>query len=260
MKQGRNICNILREVRRNIARENSIPLEIPECTYEGECRGTCPRCESEVKYLEVELSRRTRMGIAATVAGVAVTLTSCDGEHHPLQPQGDVPYEDTLLHVDTTKADTASMPKCLADKLDLGKLEQPTKFALVGDCDVKSLDEDEYYEEGAIDDEPLVTIEEEPEFPGGHESLTQYLKDNIRYPEEAKANNIEGRVFVTFVVEEDGNISNIKLKRDIGGGCGQEAVRVIKTMPKWKPGKTSGTITRTTCALPIKFELPIINE
>lgn len=77
MTQGKNICNQLKAVRRGIAEENGISLEIPECTYKGECRGTCPRCEAEVRYLEAELEKRVRMGKVATVAGLAMTLAAC---------------------------------------------------------------------------------------------------------------------------------------------------------------------------------------
>ena len=263
MKRGKYICSQLKAIRRSIAEENNIPLEIPECTYEGECRGTCPRCESEVKYLEAELSRRARMGVAATVAGIAVTLTSCDGEHHPLQPQDDVSYEDTLLHIDTTTTDSAAMPRCLANKLDSPIL--PTEVAIVGDCEILPLpDEDKYIKTGIIGDEDIVEgesdimllPEEEPEFPGGMDSLVQYFSNNLRYPEEAQKAGIEGKVYVRFVVEKDGSISNINILREIGGGCGKEAVRVVRAMPKWKPGRNKGEAVRSQFNLPIRFQIP----
>ena len=76
MTYGKNICKQLKAIRRSIADENCIPLEIPECTYQGKCSGTCPQCEKEVRYLENELARRLTLGKAATVAGIAVTLAS----------------------------------------------------------------------------------------------------------------------------------------------------------------------------------------
>ena len=80
-KNGKNICKELKEVRRRIAEENHIPLEIKECTYEGPCRGTCPRCEAEVRYLENALAGKLRLGKVATVAGLALGLASCGGGH-----------------------------------------------------------------------------------------------------------------------------------------------------------------------------------
>ena len=77
MRCGKEICNELKAVRRSIAEENGIPLEIKECSYKGECRGTCPRCEAEMQYLERELEKRLRLGKVATVAGLALGLASC---------------------------------------------------------------------------------------------------------------------------------------------------------------------------------------
>ena len=79
MENGRHICNELKALRRRIAEENGIPLETEECTYHGECCGTCPRCDAEVRYLEDALSRRLRMGKAAVVAGVALGLAVSTG-------------------------------------------------------------------------------------------------------------------------------------------------------------------------------------
>jgi TonB family protein len=73
---GKNICHQLKNVRRSIAEENGIPLEIEECTYKGECSGTCPKCEAEVRYLESELAKRISLGKAATIAGLAVGLAA----------------------------------------------------------------------------------------------------------------------------------------------------------------------------------------
>ncbi len=76
MNHGKNICKQLKEVRKRIAEENDIPLEIEECTYKGECRGTCPRCEAEVRYLEKSLAERISLGKVATVAGLALGLAT----------------------------------------------------------------------------------------------------------------------------------------------------------------------------------------
>ena len=76
MSYGKNICQQLKAIRQQIAEENDIPLEIPTCTYQGPCAGTCPQCESEVRFLEKELARRITLGKAATVAGIAVTLAT----------------------------------------------------------------------------------------------------------------------------------------------------------------------------------------
>lgn len=110
-------------------------------------------------------------------------------------------------------------------------------------------------EEEADEEDIFISVEEDPEFPGGLEALAKYLAENIKYPQLAKENNITGRVYVTFVVEKNGTVGNVRVLQDIGGGCGAEAVRVVKSMPKWKPGKQSGRAVRTQFNLPVGFYL-----
>ncbi len=106
-----------------------------------------------------------------------------------------------------------------------------------------------------VEEEVFLVVEDDPEFPGGLSALSQYLASNIKYPQLAKENNITGKVFVSFVVEKDGSVGQVKILRDIGGGCGAEAVRVVKAMPKWKPGKQRGKPVRTQFNLPVDFSL-----
>ncbi len=103
--------------------------------------------------------------------------------------------------------------------------------------------------------EPMTIVEEMPEFPGGPEALYPYIGKNLRYPEQAVEEGIEGVVYLTFVVETDGRISNVNVLRGIGGGCSEEAVRVVKGMPNWKPGKQNGKTVRVRYNLPIRFKL-----
>ena len=106
-----------------------------------------------------------------------------------------------------------------------------------------------------VEEEVFLVVEDDPEFPGGLSALSQYLASNIKYPQLAKENNITGKVSVSFVVEKDGSVGQVKILRDIGGGCGAEAVRVVKAMPKWKPGKQRGKPVRTQFNLPVDFSL-----
>lgn len=113
------------------------------------------------------------------------------------------------------------------------------------------VEEEEEEEEQQI----FTVVENDPEFPGGMEALYKYLAQNIKYPQLARDNNITGRVYVTFVVERDGSITGCRVLRDIGGGCGQEAIRVVKSMPKWTPGKQRGKAVRVQFNLPVNFNL-----
>lgn len=110
-------------------------------------------------------------------------------------------------------------------------------------------------EEEMEEEEVFVVVEDDPEFPGGMDSLKAFIERNLVYPQWAKDNKIEGKVYVSFTVETDGSISNVKVLRDIGGGCGAEAIRVVMKMPKWKPGKQRGKPVRVQFNLPIEFKL-----
>ncbi|MCD4772627.1 MAG: TonB family protein [Bacteroidales bacterium] len=112
------------------------------------------------------------------------------------------------------------------------------------------MDDDEV-EEAEI----FTVVESMPKFPGGEGAMNKYLGKNIEYPQMARESGIHGRVYVTFVVETDGRVTDIKILRGIGGGCDEEAVRVVKNMPKWNPGKQRGKPVRVQFNLPIKFTL-----
>lgn len=105
------------------------------------------------------------------------------------------------------------------------------------------------------EEEIFVFVEQDPEYPGGDAALYEYLGKSIKYPDLARENNITGTVVIKFVVEKDGSISRASILREIGGGCGKEALRVVNAMPKWKPGKQSGKPVRTEFTLPVQFEL-----
>ena len=94
-----------------------------------------------------------------------------------------------------------------------------------------------------------------PQFPGGPNALMKYLSENTKYPESAKANKIEGRVFVSFVIEKDGSITNAEVMRGIDKECDAEAVRVVSSMPKWQPGTQNGEAVRCRFTVPFIFKL-----
>ena len=103
--------------------------------------------------------------------------------------------------------------------------------------------------------EIFTVVEQQASFPGGLQELNKYLAKNIKYPQQARETGTQGRVFLTFVVEKDGSITDIKILRDIGSGCGEEAIRVVKTMPKWTPAMQRGKKVRQQFNLPVNFTL-----
>ena len=204
MSKGKQTCKILKEIRKQIAAENDIKLVIEECTYQGDCIGTCPKCEEEVRYLERELEKRQRMGKAAIVAGLSVGLLGTSQLAVAQQP-------------DTLRMDTI--------------------------------------EKVAEDVEIFGMVEEMPSFPGGEVKLVEYIAKNLNYPQEAIEKGIEGRVFVGFIIDVDGSVTDVKLLRGIGGGCDEEAIRVIKSLPKWRPAKQNGVFSRVSYQIPVNFKL-----
>ena len=98
-------------------------------------------------------------------------------------------------------------------------------------------------------------VEQMPEYPGGMQALFEYLGQNLKYPEDAKQQKVEGRVIAIFVVETDGSISNVEVVKPVFPSLDAEAVRVLSDMPKWKPGMQSGKVVRVKYTVPINFSL-----
>jgi len=101
----------------------------------------------------------------------------------------------------------------------------------------------------------LIIVEEMPVFPGGDTERQRFLAETIQYPQQAAENAIQGTVYVQFVIDSKGNITDVKILRGIGGGCDEEASRVIKMMPQWKPGRQNGKTVRVLYNMPVIFKL-----
>lgn len=122
--------------------------------------------------------------------------------------------------------------------------------------DIPDLEDFDLPEEEVIIDYPFVAIPEiMPEFPGGTTAMYKWLSNNLKFTKEAKEANITGIVFVSFIVEPDGSLSDITIKRGLGFGLDEEVIRVIKLMPIWKPGKQGKRLARVPMVLPVHFKL-----
>ena len=106
-----------------------------------------------------------------------------------------------------------------------------------------------------VSDSIYKNVEEMPEFPGGEDALLRYVQRSIRYPSYAAENEIQGMVLVEFIVNEVGFIENIKVLKGIKGGCDEEALRIVKSMPKWKPGKKDGYAVKTYYTVSVPFKI-----
>ena len=138
--------------------------------------------------------------------------------------------------VDQVKETQVSTKTVEGDK-DL--IDLPPENPVVGD------------EEGKI----FLFVEEMPSFPGGESKMVEFIQKNTKYPPVARENGIQGRVYVNFVVDKDGKVKDAKVVRGIGGGCDEEALRVIRSMPEWKPGRQNGRNVLVQFNLPVSFNL-----
>jgi len=110
-------------------------------------------------------------------------------------------------------------------------------------------------EEEVVEMEIFTVVESMPGYPGGDAARMKFLQENIKYPQMARESGIQGTVYVTFVVETDGSVTDVRVLRGIGGGCDEEAIRVINMMPNWVAGKQRGKPVRVQFNMPIKFTL-----
>ena len=274
MAKGKQTCKILKEIRKQIAAENDIEFVTSECTYKGDCLGTCPKCEAEVRYLERELEKRQRLGKAAVFAGMSLgtlfAATSCDRIiPQPLEgepavpdttemtndsiPRDTIPDEPFLLEGDVVAPlpDTLEVygkPACKDDEIN--EMEGRVEYNV-------TTNESYVFEPEEDEDRPgvYIVVEQMPEFLGGDKGFYQFIADNTKYPAEAKEKGIRGIVYVNFIVEPDGSISDIRVLRGIGGGCDEEAVRVVESMPRFKPGMQDGEAVRVSYTVPVIFRL-----
>lgn len=116
-------------------------------------------------------------------------------------------------------------------------------------------DEDEIVEIEEDDEEFFMVVENMPEFPGGDLGLMKFIQKNVRYPAIAKEYNITGKVYVSFIVDKQGSVTNVKIVRGVDKNLDAEALRVVSLLPKYKPGKQRGKAVRVMFTIPINFTL-----
>ena len=209
MKHGRFICDTLKAIRLDIARANGIEYAPVKCQHKGECAGTCPACESEVRFLEREIARRRSLGKVALVAGVSLGLANFSAIAGNGTSRSPMMSEHAPIHVsDTTK-----------------------RVEFFGSC------------------------EQMPHFRGGEAALMKYLQENVVYPPEAIKNRIQGKVVVQMLIDKAGSVSEVKVVRSVHELLDAEAVRVVKTLPKFFPGRSLGKAISVWYTLPVTFKL-----
>lgn len=148
-----------------------------------------------------------------------------------VQQEEEIPDQEVLEEIDAGTETVEGDPNAV---MDLGEIDGTSTIVAE-----------------VVEEKPYTYVEQMPTFPGGDTELLKYLGKNIRYPAAAVRAGIEGIVTVAFTVSRTGDISDIKVLKDLGHGTGEEAVRVIKTMPKWNPGKQNGR------AVPVRYTVPV---
>lgn len=183
------------------------------------------------------------------------------------QPEIEVP-EEVLATVQVTQIAIVEADKVKNEVMDMEtQKEDNTARGIVNQEGSDDADKFKAVQEQVVVKEPepevvkpkeeeiFVAVEQQAEFPGGQAALMKWLGNNIRYPESAQQNDIQGRVVVKFVVEKDGSIGQATIAKGVDKDLDREAIRVVKKMPKWQPGKNNGVAVRSYFTLPVIFKL-----
>lgn len=183
------------------------------------------------------------------------------------QPEVEVP-EEVLATVQVTQIAIVDADKVKNEVMEMEQqMEDNTARGVVNQEGSDDADKFKAVHEQVVVKEPepevvkpkeeqiFVAVEQPAQFPGGQAALMKWLNNNIRYPEAAQQNDIQGRVIVKFVVERDGSIGNVSIAKGVDKDLDREAIRVVKKMPKWQPGKNNGVAVRSYFNLPVTFRL-----
>lgn len=219
------------------------------------------------KTPEADLTKRSGMflniGLFVSVLVVLIAFNTKSFDDRNLKDLGSISDDlEELLDIPITEQPPPPPPPVEQPIIQEipDEIEIEEKIEVNFDVDVK---EETVIKEIVISDAPVVekadeifdVVENSPNPPGGMEAWNQYLGKNLKYPTQARRMGIEGTVYVVFVVNTDGTLQDVDVLRGIGGGCDEEAIRVVKNAPKWEPGKQRGRPVRVRMRLPIKFKL-----
>jgi len=170
-------------------------------------------------------------------------------------------FED-IMEIPPTEQPPPPPPKVQLPEIievpDEEEIEEEIDLELDVEVTEETIVEDIIFDEAPEDeniDEVFTIVEDQPAFPGGMTAFYKFVSDNMKYPAQARRMGIEGRVFVQFVVDKDGSVTEVQAVKGIGAGCDEEAARVLRRSPKFKPGKQRGRAVKVRMVLPIIFKL-----
>ena len=283
MARGKQTCKILKEIRKQIAEENDIKLVVEECTYKGDCIGTCPKCEAEVRYLERELEKRQRMGKAVVVAGLSVGLLSTSQVAFAQQPDSLNMNQNNLetLRGDVTIVEYGAIPLYPPESFpyhhmltqeEISQFIVPGIKSLVvvgGDLRYSGVTETNGYGSGYLcpdnwraSTDTLIrkTIRlYAPVYTGGESELVEFISQNL-------GKNADGRSYgdmeVAFTVETNGRLSHIDIIKGVNEQLDAQVAALFKFL-EWKPAVwelSSGEKIPFACQCVQKLHFPMITH
>ncbi|MFY0651423.1 MAG: energy transducer TonB [Cyclobacteriaceae bacterium] len=219
------------------------------------------------KHPKADLDKKTGMffniGLAVSLAIVLTAFEWRSYDDGDLVDLGqlDDDFED-IMEIPPTEQPPPPPPKIQLPQIieipDEEEIEEEIEVDLDVEITEETVIEDIVFEEAPeeeVADEIFDIVEDQPAPPGGMGAFYKFVGKSMKYPNQARRMGIEGRVFVQFVVDKDGTLTDIKAVKGIGAGCDEEAVRVLKSAPKWKPGKQRGRPVKVRMILPITFKL-----
>lgn len=278
MAKGKQTCKILKEIRRQIAAENDIEFVTSECTYKGDCLGTCPKCEAEVRYLERELEKRQRLGKAAVFAGMSLgtllSVAACDttskvasdsdkklaGDVVAVAPEREEP--DTII-TEPLMGLVMMYRNNFNFKSDYYQTHMKQKFAASPMKDMTVVAGELPYEHVSLNDKPCETLEElvdaveeftAPYYEGGEQKLLEHLATQLN----ASAQKYKGDLEIAFTVTSWGKLEEVEIVKGVNSILDEEVRDAFQQM-SWEPAeyKLEGENWPFDCRCVQKIHFPI---
>ena len=267
MNHGKETCRILKELRHKIAEANDIALEISECRFKGDCTGTCPRCEAEVRYLEHQLAARNRAGKAIRLAGLAagaIIMSGC-GNVSDSKPT------ETLLGevVDTIIAEEMCDTVVLTKENNVSNIENVSQRnaskdsvktdTSVADNNIPDFSLINSIDFGEIEDghDPVYSP---PTFPGGEIALEKFINRHIIYPDILKDEAISGSVIVEVTIDVDGKVTEPVVISGLDPVLDRQALKIASLLPDFSPATLDHSRVKSIVKLAIDFKAPVAHE
>ncbi len=217
MKHGKQTCKILKHIRQQIAIENDLFYVTSQCKHKGDCAGTCPTCEAELRYLEEQLATKHVSGKAVAVLGIALGITSFTGLSATNQPN----------NLQNNSSVT------LTNESEINQTQGVIREPLTVD-----------HVDGSM-----------PEYPGGRQAMMSFLSKNTHYPAACVKDSIQGVVVVQFTVDTTGKVTRAQIVRSVHPELDAEALRVVNSFPAWKPAMQNGKPVASKYTMPVVFRL-----